>query len=458
MFKEAICDIYEKASVSDQVDAARKDILSFSPKDVKIPVTDTTLGPDSHFFVWFTNGLKEFMGITFLNVLGMKLFTCFGNIGNRDPKGKYHINIPGDAAAGKSHLIRILMEVVGPYFFKNVSNVSAKRYGVVSEYLRDMVICKDEGNVLNIATSEGDVSGFWRTLLSEGEADREVSQVDGKERKWIGIKVVNACQMLELTNIADSSAIRKAGEYAPVVTALASRKQNFNVMSYASNLESVQGSNYKASQLTETQRMLRDNFVKSSRLINLMRVEYWHLVKIGLVKRPAMDLYHLMSGLFYEELKKMDLKPTDVRMNIRQIDYCEQIVLLSAIYRLFFMPNGKFYNKLEKYETKMLLELIPICEEDHVIMTFGSFFSDYWAEEKDIILDHIRDTQKAQRADRPFVYSDGIKTGNFKSHVQLEDSANDQMNNNNSRFNPSDGNNNNNNNNNNEESKRKDAT
>ena len=106
----------------------------------------------------------------------------------------------------------------------------------------------------------------------------------------------------------------------------------------------------------------------------------------------------------------------------------------------------------------MLLELIPICEEDHVIMTFGSFFSDYWAEEKDIILDHIRDTQKAQRADRPFVYSDGIKTGNFKSHVQLEDSANDQMNNNNSRFNPSDGNNNNNNNNNNEESKRKDAT
>ena len=178
---------------------------------------------------------------------------------------------------------------------------------------------------------------------------------------------------------------------------------------------------------------------------------------MGLVKRPAMDLYHLMSGLFYQELKKMDLKPNDVRMQNRQIDYCEQIVLLSAIYRLFFMPDGKFYNQVEKYETKMLLELIPICEEDHVIMTFGSFFSDYWAEEKDIILDHIRENQKAQRADRPFVYSDGIKTGNFKPHGQLEDSSNDQINNMNSRFN-SNFNPNPNNNNNNDDGKRKDAT
>ena len=241
IFKRAICDIYEKSSVSEQVDEARKDILSFSPRDVKIPITDTTLGPDSHFFIWFTNGLKELMGITFLNVLGMKLFTSFGNIGNRDPRGKYHINIPGDAAAGKSHLIRILMEVVGPYFFKNVSNVSPKRYGVMSEYFRDMVICKDEGNILNIATAEGDVAGFWRTLLSEGEAEREVANKDGDKRGVLKIKVVNACQMLELTNLSDSNAISKLGVHAPVATALASRKQNFSVMSYTSNLESVTG-------------------------------------------------------------------------------------------------------------------------------------------------------------------------------------------------------------------------
>jgi hypothetical protein len=380
--------------------------------DFDVKISDLTLSPMTNWEIQTDQGFHTYEKITFHQSKCTFLMVMLGNMFVREQGLHANVVLSGDGASGKSYLATAVRHNIG--FNTCIQIASESRQAKMNdETIVDGFRFDDDASMTKYATSGDNQDGELRQLLTSGTLRREVTEyVDGIRRKrtivynWSGCTL--GCTNQNQVEILGDTMPGKKTEMA----ALFSRYITININTIKDSYLSVQSSNASENCSAEFTKQ-RDAFRGRNILMHILQMQAHHGMHIGWVPKVDMSCFDIVFPAMLTYLDKSGVKMSGSNREAPKVKlYCLERVIRRAIIELFFIPTGLHYHK--KYEPRMLMDLMPVCNEEDVFNAFSNFFPNFYPTEiatvvrilRTMAIESLQSRDNTVKYDNPYVDED----------------------------------------------------
>jgi hypothetical protein len=293
-----------------------------------------------------------------------------------------HFNalLTGNGGTGKSVLVDKLRANLPPKAIEDIDSRSTC-FTAVNSTTISRIQSSDELDISKITNiSEA------KTLMSRGYVNRVSLNLDGNDsgRTLDNFTYISIGCNIDMTNFTRSDMIQKVGiSNMGSVEALLTRYLQIQVNQYNDPVRPLRDTMVAEQVINNS--LGAAAFRKRNIWLQCVVSDYWDLVYAKMLAPPNMECFDILMSKYENSLRSHGIPDLNNRTpNLIKL-WCQSLVVLSGVIDLFCMPNSLHADR--DYEPRLILDIMPICHQQHAVLAFTLFYHAFFPSEFNIVVD-----------------------------------------------------------------------